>query len=157
VRDAEPSLRDVVPRALLSEPRTQIPSDAATEEEARIYDLGLRDVDDPDFHLRWSGHHAAAMLAALRHAHRVSGPIRQVEWGSYEVVLDGAAIRRLLGSVLDDEGWWRHPVEVVQHSGSTAAKNALLPAHRKGHVIQLGAALDLIEDGHSYSVVVDVY
>jgi hypothetical protein len=132
-----------------------IPSDAATEAEARIYDLGLRDVDDPNFHLRWSGRHAAAMLAALRHAHTVDGPIRQVEWGSYEIVLDGPTVRGLLGSVLADEGWWRQPVEVVRHTG--APKGALVPATRRGDFIELGTAIELLQDKRRYSVVVDVY
>src|SRR5207248_10536574 len=91
---------EVVPHTGFSIPPAPAPSDAATDAEGRVYDVELQDVDDSNFHLRWGGPHAAAVLAALRHAHRARGPIRQVEWGSYEAVLDGGAARRLLSSLL---------------------------------------------------------
>ena len=85
-------------------PPAPAPSDGATYAEGRIYDVELHDLDDRSFHVRWGGEHAAAVLAALRHGHRARGPIRQVEWGSYEALLDGAAAKRLLTSVLSDPG-----------------------------------------------------
>ena len=139
-----------------SVPPAAAPSDAATDAEGRIYDVELHDVDDQSFHLRWGGEHAAAVLAALRHAHRDRGPIRQVEWGSYEAVLDGAAARRLLTSVLPDQGWRRQPVELVAHSGDL--RPALVTRlGTPGSVIALATALDLLEDGRRYSVLADVY
>jgi hypothetical protein len=129
------------------------PSDAATYAEGRIYDVELRDVEDKNFHLRWGGEHAAAVLAALRYGHRFRGPIRQVDWGSYEAVLDGAATRRLLASVLPDAGWHRQPVEIVAHSGEV--RPALVGAGSS--VVALAKVLDLLDDGRQYSVLADVY
>lgn len=137
-------------------PPAPAPSDAATYAEGRIYDVELHDVDDRSFHLRWGGEHAAAVLAALRHGHRVHGPIRQVEWGSYEAVLDGAATRRLLTSVLPDEGWHRQPVELVAHSGELRPA-IVARVGSPGSVIALATALELLDDGRWYSVVADVY
>ncbi len=129
------------------------PSDAATYSAGRVYDVELHDVGDSSFHLRWGGEHAAAVLAALRHGHREHGPIRQVEWGSYEAVLDGAATRRLLTSVLPDRAWHRQPVEIVAHTGDV--RPALTgPA---GSVVALAKVPDLLEDSHWYSVLADVY
>jgi hypothetical protein len=129
------------------------PSDAATYAEGRIYDVELRDVDDKNFHLRWGGEHAAAVLAALRYGHRFRGPIRQVDWGSYEAVLDGAATRRLLMSVLPDTRWHRQPVEIVAHSGEV--RPAL--AGPGSSVVALATVLELLDDGCQYSVLADVY
>ena len=89
------------------------PSDAATESAAHLYHVQLRGLDGPAFELNWGGRHAAATLAALRHAHTIDGPIRQFEWGSYEWVLDGAAARHLLWHVLEGEEWRRDPAEIV--------------------------------------------
>ena len=133
----------------------RIPSDAATDAEGRLYDVELHDVDDPSFHLRWGGRHAAATLSALRRGHRTSGPIRQLEWGSYEVVLDGAAARRLLGSVLSIEAWRHQPVEIVQHPRPSGRQ--VVRAGAEDSTIGLGTALELLEDGRRYSVVADVY
>ncbi len=144
---------DVVPSTGFSIPPAPAPSDAATDAEGRVYDVELHDLDDRRFHLRWGGDHAAAVLAALRHAHRDRGPIRQVEWGSYEAVLDGAAVRRLLQSVLPDQGWQRQPVEVVAHSGDALP----MLAGRRSSVIALAAAVELLDDGRRYSVLADVY
>ena len=129
------------------------PSDAATYSAGRVYDVELHDVDDSCFHLRWGGEHAAAVLAALRHGHRVDGAIRQVEWGSYEAVLDGAATRRLLTSVLPDLAWQRQPVEIVSHTGEVRP----VPAGRSGSVVALATVPDLLEDSRWYSVLADVY
>ena len=122
-----------------------------------MYDVELQDVDDRTFHLRWGGAHAAAILAALRHAHQSRGPIRQVEWGSYEAVLDGAATRRLLSSVLPDQGWYRQPVELVAHSGDLRPAVVARAGSPAGSVIPLATALELLEDGRRYSVLADVY
>jgi len=146
----------VVVSTATSVPPAAAPSDAATDAEGRIYDVELHDVDDQSFHLRWGGEHAAAVLAALRHAHRDRGPIRQVEWGSYEAVLDGAAARRLLTSVLPDQGWQRQPVELVAHSGDLRPA-VVTRLGTPGSVIALATALDLLEDGRRYSVLADVY
>jgi hypothetical protein len=132
----------------MAEAPAPTPSDAATAAEGRLYDVELHDVDDPTFHLRWGGRHAAATLAALRHAHRDRTQVRQVDWGSYEAVLDGAAARLLLASVLDDEAWRSEPVEVVPHGD-----------HRDEPPppLELGRAVDLLGDGRRYSVLADVY
>lgn len=124
-----------------------MPSDAATEAEGRLFDVELQDVDNHRFHLRWGGAHAAATLAALRHAHREDGPVRQVDWGSYEAVLDGGSARQLLSSVLEGDEWRVQAVEVVDHSGGVAG----------GPVIDLGAALGMIDDARRYTIVADVY
>ena len=148
----------MVPSGEIRVPPAPAPSDAATDAEGRVYDVEIQDVDDRSFHLRWGGEHAAAVLAALRHAHRDRGPIRQVEWGSYEAVLDGDAARRLLSSVLPDHGWQRQPVELVAH-GSDLRPAVVDRVGRAsgGSVIALATALDLLEDGRRYSVVADVY
>lgn len=139
-------------------PPAPAPSDAATYAEGRVYDVEVHDVDDPSFHLRWGGEHAAAVLAALRHAHRDRGPIRQVEWGSYEAVFDGATARRLLSSVLPDHGWHRQPVELVAHSGDLRpAVVEHVGRASGGAVIALATAVELLEDGRRYSVLADVY
>lgn len=132
------------------------PSDAATYAAGRIYDVELHDVDDTRFHLRWGGEHAAAVLAALRYGHRFRGPIRQVDWGSYEAVLDGAATRRLLKSVLPDLGWQQQPAEIVAHTGEIHPAVAA-QAPRGGSVIALATVLELLEDDRHYSVLADVY
>jgi hypothetical protein len=143
------------PEAMLWGAPSHIPSDAATDAEGRVYDVELHDVDDRTFHLRWGGRHAAATLAALRRGHRLDGPIRQVEWGSYEAVLDGGATRRLLSSVLSDDGWWGQQVEIVQHG--TDRRPVVRGAGPTGSVITLAAALELLDDGRRYSVLADVY
>lgn len=132
------------------------PSDAATYAAGRIYDVELHDVDDTRFHLRWGGEHAAAVLAALRYGHRFRGPIRQVDWGSYEAVLDGASTRRLLTSVLPDLGWQRQSAEIVAHSGEIHPAVAA-EAARGGSVIALATVLELLHDDRRYSVLADVY
>jgi hypothetical protein len=139
-------------------PPAPAPSDAATYSAGRIYDVELHDIEDRSFHLRWGGEHAAAVLAALRHAHRDRGPIRQVEWGSYEAVLDGGAVRRLLNAVLPDRGWHRQPVEIVAHPGDLRpAVVARVGTARSGSVIALATVLELLEDDRHYSVLADVY
>lgn len=147
---------EVVPSAGSWLPPAPGPSDAATYAEGRIYDVELHDVDDATFHLRWGGEHAAAVLAALRYGHRFRGPIRQVDWGSYEAVLDGAATRRLLTSVLPDPGWQRQPVEIVAYSGDLHPA-IVARAGPAGSVIALAAVPDLLEDNRHYSVLADVY
>jgi hypothetical protein len=156
VRRARREPVEVVPSSGSPIPLAPAPSDAATNAEGRIYDVELHDADDPSFHVRWGGEHAAAVLAALRHAHRDRGPIRQVEWGSYEAVLDGAATRRLLTSVLPDQGWQRQPVELVAHTGDMrpAVVDRLGSA---GSVIALATVLELLDDDRRYSVLADVY
>jgi hypothetical protein len=137
---------------------TWAPSDGATEAEARIYDVELHGLDGPKFHVRWSGRHAAATLAALRHAHRLDGAVRQVDWGSYEGVFDGAAIRRLLCSVLHDDAWRQQPAEVVHLTADLNGR--LVPARGDGvanRCVELGAVLDLLDEGRRYSVQADVY
>jgi len=147
---------EVVPSTGFSIPPAPAPSDGATDAAGRIYDVELHDVDDTSFHLRWGGEHAAAVLAALRNAHRARAPVRQVEWGSYEAVLDGAAARRLFASVLPDEVWRRQPVELVAHSGQ-APRAIVARVGPAGSVIALATVLDLLDDGRRYSVLADVY
>jgi hypothetical protein len=120
------------------------PSDAATEAIARDYDVVLRTTGEVTLQVRWSGRHAAATLAALRHGHRLDGIIHQVEWGSYEVELDGTAARRLLCSVLGDDEWRREPAEVVR-------------GDVRRSTLALGDVLELIDDAARYSVLADVY
>jgi|SRR5438552_2254468 len=122
-----------------------MPSDAASAATGALYDVELQALDDRTFHLRWHGQHAAALLTALRHLH-LAGPVRQVEWGTYQVVLDGASARRLLRAVLDDEAWCHEPVELVHH-----------PADGLADPIELGTALELLDDGRFYSLVADLY
>lgn len=149
---------EVIPSTGSWLPPAPAPSDAATFTEGRVYDVELHDVDDRTFHLRWGGEHAAAVLAALRHAHRARGPIRQVEWGSYEIVLDGAATRRLLTSVLPDQGWHRQQVELVAHSGDLRPELVKrVGRNSSGSVLALATVLELLEDGRQYSVLADVY
>jgi len=138
-------------------PPAPAPSDAATYAAGRVYDVELHDVDDGSFHLRWGGEHAAAVLAALRNGHRARGPIRQVEWGSYEAVLDGASARRLLTSVLPDTGWQRQPVEIVAHTGDVHPVVARLCGAGSGSLIALASVIELLDDDRQYSVLADVY
>jgi hypothetical protein len=152
VRAAPPAQADHQPRTL----RTP-PSDAATEAAAHLYHVQLRGLDGPGFQINWGGRHAAATLAALRHAHTIEGPIRQFEWGSYEWVLDGAATRRLLWHVLEGEEWRRDPAEVVDLS--TDLRDRCLPVRRghPGSEVELGALLDLLDERQWYSVTAEVY
>ena len=69
--------------------------------DAHLYDAELRALDGARLHVRWGGRHAAATLAVLQREHRIDdGPVRQIEWGAYEVVLVGADMRRLLDWVM---------------------------------------------------------
>jgi curved DNA-binding protein CbpA len=133
------------------------PSDAATEAAAHLYHVQLRGLDGPGFQVNWGGRHAAATLAALRHAHTIEGPIRQFEWGSYEWVLDGAATRRLLWHVLEGEEWRRDPAEVVDLRADL--RDRCLPARRDsdGMAVELGALLDVLDERQWYSVTAEVY
>jgi hypothetical protein len=137
------------------------PSDWATSAEGRLYDVDLRAVDGAGFHVRWTGRHAAAVLAALRHGHRVDGTIRQVEWGCYQVILDGAATRRLLDSVLPEGPWKESPVEVLELNADVADVMARrLPARQDavpGTAVPLGTLIELLDDTRWYSVLADVY
>ncbi len=132
------------------------PSDAATEAAAHLYHVQLRGLDRAGFQVNWGGRHAAATLAALRHAHTIDGPIRQFEWGSYEWVLDGAATRRLLWHVLEGEEWRRDPAEVVDLSADL--RDRCLPARRgDSTAVELGALLDVLDERQWYSVTAEVY
>jgi hypothetical protein len=123
-----------------------MPSDASTAEEGGLYDVELQALDDPTFHLRWHGRHAAALLAALRHLH-LAGPVRQVEWGTYQVVLDGASTERLLSAVLDDETWGHEPVELVHHGPRAPGFDR----------IEMGTAVDMLDVRRYYTLTADVY
>jgi hypothetical protein len=123
-----------------------------------LFDVDLRGVEGPPFHVRWTGRHAAATLAALRHGHRLEGSIRQVEWGCYEVVLDGAATRRLIGSVLPDVDWHNDLAQILQLEADLDAQPLPVPSDGVAQsTIQLGALLTLLDDGRWYSVLADVY
>jgi curved DNA-binding protein CbpA len=151
-RAGAPAPAEQAPRTL----RTP-PSDAATEAAAHLYHVQLRGLDGPGFQVNWGGRHAAATLAALRHAHTIEGPIRQFEWGSYEWVLDGAATRRLLWHVLEGEEWRRDPAEVVDLRADL--RHRFLPARRGGDsmAVELGALFDLLDERQWYSVTAEVY
>lgn len=135
------------------------PSDAATEAEARLYDVELMAADGHGLHLRWGGRHAAATLAALRHAHRPGeGPIRQVEWGTYEVRLDGGAARRLIDGVLPDDDEWLHDDAIVVTSGENEHRLPARGRDEAGHlVIDMRTAMSLLDDDTWYTVLADVY
>ena len=124
------------------------PSDAVTEATAREYHVVLRAAESRSMHVRWSGRHAAATLAALRHGHRIDGLVHQVEWGCYEVELDGAATKRLLSSVLHDDAWHNDPVEVLHLEAASGGDRSELA---------LADVLDLLDDALRYSVLADVY
>jgi hypothetical protein len=135
-------------------PNPLAPSDEAERRAARVYEVELREVEGGALRVRWHGAHAAAVLAALRHAHRVDGPIRQIDWGGYEVVLDGAAARRLLCSVDAPRGWHEEPAELL------GASDHQLPVRQGGPhhtVVRLGAVLDQLRDDGHYTVVAEVY
>jgi hypothetical protein len=130
------------------------PSDAVTEAVAREYDAQLRSLTGPRLHVRWGGDHAAAVLAALRHAHCVDGAVRQVEWGCYEIELDGAATRRLLSAAPHGDEWRGEAVEVLRLSGGR------VPARRDAAgrpALALGELLGLLDDRVRYAVTADVY
>ncbi|MGH9138732.1 MAG: J domain-containing protein [Acidimicrobiales bacterium] len=135
------------------------PSDAATTEEARLYDVELYSVDAPDFHVRWGGRHAAATLAALRHGHRIDGgPIKQVEWGTYEALLDGGATRRLLESVLPADDEWREQPAVLVKVATDIGQR--LPARQDDSgkpIVPLCAVLEMLDEQIWYRVLADVY
>ena len=71
-----------------------------------------------------------------------------MEWGCYEVELDGAATRRLLCSVLHDDDWQDEPVEVLHLEAAPGGRSSVLP---------LADLVDLLDDGLRYSVLADVY
>jgi curved DNA-binding protein CbpA len=149
---APPATADHQPRRLHAPP-----SDAATEGAAHLYHVQLRGLDGPGFRINWGGRHAAATLAALRHAHTIDGPIRQFEWGSYEWVLDGAATRRLLWHVLEGEEWQREPAEVVDLSADL--RDRCLPARtgQPAAEVELGSLLDVLDEQRWYAVTAEVY
>lgn len=133
------------------------PSDAATEAEAHLYDVDLRALDGPELHVHWTGRHAGAVLAALRHGHRIDGAIRQVEWGTYSVSLDGAAARRLVCSVLEDDAWRQDRVVVMQVGRGYSEWMPPTSAEGKSATIELGSLVNLFKDEHWYQVLADVY
>lgn len=138
--------------------RSWKPSDSATATEARLYDVDLRAVDGAAFHVRWTGRHAGAVLTALRHGHHVEGVINQVEWGCYQVILDGAATRRLLSSVLPGGGWESERVEVLElEAGPEAGRLPARPEQVPGRAVPLSALVELLDDARWYSVLADVY
>ncbi len=149
---ADPTMTEVTSagsgprRTIRTVAQSGLPSDASTAEEGGLFDVELQALDDATFHLRWHGRHAAAVLAALRHSHLV-GPVRQVEWGTYQVVLDGTSTRHLLGAVLDDETWCHESVEMVDHGTRKPRSRA----------IELGTAIDLLDAGRYYTITADVY
>ena len=151
--------RAATPAPAQHRPRTlrTPPSDAATEAAAHLYHVQLRGLDGPGFQVNWGGRHAAATLAALRHAHTIDGPIRQFEWGSYEWVLEGAAARHLLWHVLEGEEWRRDPAEIVDLN--VDLRDRCLPARRTGDsaAVELGSLLDVLDEQRWYSVTAEVY
>ncbi|MGI8661867.1 MAG: DnaJ domain-containing protein [Acidimicrobiales bacterium] len=160
VRAPEPPASPVLARHRAETPDETSPSDAATEDEAHVYEVALRCIAGPTLQARWYGRHAAATLAALRHAHRRDGgAIRQIEWGAYEVVLDGAATRRLLRSALGDE-------ELQAAVEITATADGALPVPY-GHrwpggggptgAADLDAVVELLLDDGRYELIADVY
>src|SRR5207248_961874 len=56
---------------------------------ARVHEAELRSVEGR-LHVRWAGGHGAATHRAIERALQAGrGPVRQVEWGAYELVLCG--------------------------------------------------------------------
>ena len=119
--------------------------------DAHLYDAELRALDGARLHVRWGGRHAAATLAVLQREHRIDdGPVRQIEWGAYEVVLVGADMRRLLDWVMPG-GCAREPATLVAADGPAGR---WLQAARD---VQLGHVLAALDDDVTYSLVTDVF
>jgi hypothetical protein len=105
MREANEAIREINARsgrplrAPGHEPRPHGRPDRASTKvtDRRIYDVELESVGGPVLHARWGGEHAAATLAALREAHRTHArAVRQVEWGTYEMILTGSEMRHFL-------------------------------------------------------------
>jgi curved DNA-binding protein CbpA len=120
--------------------------------EAKIFDAELESVDGPRLHARWSGQHAAATLAAVETAHRTrAATVRQVEWGTYEMVLSGSEMRHFLEGVIADKS---------ARATLVAADPQLrvrLSVSGPGAPVGLAAMLAALEDRSHYSLVADLY
>jgi DnaJ domain len=120
--------------------------------EAKLYDAELESVDGPRFHARWSGQHAAAKLAAVQTAHRTkAATVRQVEWGTYEIVLSGSEMRHFLEGVIADKSARATLV------AADPQLQARLSVSGPSAPVGLSAILTALEDRSHYSLVADPY
>jgi curved DNA-binding protein CbpA len=120
--------------------------------EAKIFDAELESVDGPRLHARWGGQHAAATLAAVETAHRTrAGTVRQVEWGTYEMVLSGSEMRHFLEGVIADKSALATLVAADPQLRSRLSVSG--PCAPVG----LAAMLAALEDRSHYSLVADLY
>jgi curved DNA-binding protein CbpA len=126
---------------------------APGDEDAKLYDIELESMDGPHLHVRWGGPCAAATLAAVRSAHRSrAASVRQVEWGSYEMVLSGNEMRHFLRTVVPGgcEG------EVATLVAAEAGIRARLSEESRGP-IGLTCVLDALDGRAHYALVADLY
>jgi curved DNA-binding protein CbpA len=119
---------------------------------AKIYDAELESVDGPRLHARWSGRHAAATLKAVQTAHRTkAGAVRQVEWGTYEMVLSGSEMRHFLEGVIADKS------ALATLVAADPQLRARLSVSEPCAPVGLAAMLAALDNRCHYSLVADLY
>jgi hypothetical protein len=132
----------------------------AAESKSRAYNAQVRGLDADGLHATWPGRHAGAVWAAMRRAHTVDGPVRQVEWGAYECTLPGAAVRRILSEVLSDSAtdWRREPLELLDVGPAGRRRRRVgRPGEDPPGVMDLEALAGLVEDRQQYLVTAEVF
>ena len=126
---------------------------AASPRAAGTYEAELRSVGRPDLHVRWAGTHAAALHRAVEQQHEPDrGPVRQLEWGAYELLLTGTDARRLVRAVTEAAPVVDELAVVV-----TAAVDLRVALPEPGAVVALDRVLDVLDDEARYSLLVDVF
>ena len=129
----------------------------------RIFDAELESVAPlPRLHVRWGGRHARAALALCHRLHEANrGLVRQLEWGSYQLELDGTDMNRVLRSLVPEDPGAHEPVSVV--ALATSLRDALyadgLPVATRsgadGPVVAMHRVLRLLEPEGRYSLIAD--
>lgn len=126
--------------------RARVRPRPATTPKARSYNAQIRATGGAAIHADWGGPHAAAVWRALRRAHTVDGPVRQVEWGAYECTLTGSELRDLLGNALQScDDWRREPLETFSRASVPLAPQ------------DLGWLSEQVEDNSTYLVTAEVF
>lgn len=128
----------------------------------RIFDAELESVPPrPPFHVRWGGRHARASLAALHRLHHADiSLVRQLEWGSYQVELDGKDMVRLLQGVVPEDPGPEEPVSLVAMASSLRERLAqdgepLPTPGANGPVVPMRRVLPLIDPDGRYTLIAD--
>jgi len=158
--DDRPAAGDVVAERAEATLAADAGADRQSDPSSRAYNAQLRCLDADGLHATWPGPHAAAIWSAMRRAHRVDGPVQQVEWGAYECTLPGAVVRRILSGALAETGvdWRRQPLETLDAGPRGQRKRHFgHPGEDPPGVMDLEALAGLIDDRLQYLVTAEIF